>query len=160
MYKYLMKPLFIVVFLGFLPISAFAHVPYFEHKDFSERRPFVVRHTIEQSIAVYAGLENDDTGYSEDVDVYVFDIDETARIYLEVLVPVCEGYEEFVPYTVAMIELDEGPLVTAQLTDVEHDEVEIGMPVEMVTRKLREDGEDGLIVYGYKFRKRLQQQTA
>jgi uncharacterized OB-fold protein len=67
------------------------------------------------------------------------------------------GYEEFVPYTVALVELDEGPLVTAQLTDVEQDEIEIGMPVEMVTRKLREEGEDGLIVYGYKFRKHLQQ---
>jgi uncharacterized OB-fold protein len=62
------------------------------------------------------------------------------------------GYEEFVPYTVALIELDEGPLVTAQLTDVDHDEIEIGMPVEMVTRKLREEGDDGLIIYGYKFR--------
>lgn len=62
------------------------------------------------------------------------------------------GYEAFVPYTVALVELEEGPLVTAQLTDVDHDEVEIGMRVEMVTRKLREEGEDGLIVYGYKFR--------
>lgn len=63
------------------------------------------------------------------------------------------GYEEFVPYTVALIQLDEGPLVTGQLTDLDPDEVEIGMPVEMVTRKIREDGDDGLIVYGYKFRK-------
>ncbi len=62
------------------------------------------------------------------------------------------GYEEFVPYTVALVRLDEGPLVTAQLTDVDRSEVEIGMKVEMVTRKLREEGEDGLIVYGYKFR--------
>ena len=62
------------------------------------------------------------------------------------------GYEEFVPYTVALVELDEGPLVTGQLTDADQDEIEIGMPVEMVTRKLREEGEDGLIVYGYKFR--------
>jgi hypothetical protein len=35
---------------------------------------------------------------------------------------------------------------------VDLEDVEIGMPVEMVTRKLREEGEDGLIVYGYKFR--------
>jgi uncharacterized OB-fold protein len=67
------------------------------------------------------------------------------------------GYEDFVPYTVALVELDEGPLVTGQLTDVDKDEVEIGMPVEMVTRKLREEGEDGLIVYGYKFRKPLEE---
>jgi len=63
-----------------------------------------------------------------------------------------EGFEEFVPYTVALVELEEGPMITAQLTDVEVDEVEIGMPVEMVTRRMQEDGEDGLIVYGYKFR--------
>jgi len=63
-----------------------------------------------------------------------------------------KGFEEFVPYTVALVRLDEGPMITAQLTDVEAEEVEIGMPVEMITRRMQEDGEDGLIVYGYKFR--------
>ncbi|MFQ6015330.1 MAG: Zn-ribbon domain-containing OB-fold protein [Anaerolineae bacterium] len=63
-----------------------------------------------------------------------------------------DGFEEYVPYTVALVRLDEGPLITAQLTDLEPDEVEIGMKVEMVTRKLQEYNEDGLIVYGYKFR--------
>ena len=44
-------------------------------------------------------------------------------------------------------------MVTAQLTDLGEEPVEIGMPVEMVTRKLREDGDErGMIVYGYKFR--------
>jgi uncharacterized OB-fold protein len=52
----------------------------------------------------------------------------------------------------AMIRLEEGPLVTAQLTDLGNRAVEIGMPVEMVTRKLRSDGERGMLVYGYKFR--------
>jgi uncharacterized protein len=66
-----------------------------------------------------------------------------------------EGYEEMAPYTVALVKLEEGPLITAQLTDVANDEVEIGMPVEMVTRKLRTQGEEGLIIYGYKFRPRL-----
>ena len=62
------------------------------------------------------------------------------------------GFEEFAPYTVALVRLEEGPLVTAQLTDVNNAEVKIGMPVEMVTRKLREEGEEGQIIYGYKFR--------
>ena len=65
-----------------------------------------------------------------------------------------EGYEEYVPYAVALVKLEEGPLVTAQLTDVQPEQVEIGMPVEMVTRKVREFGEDGVILYGYKFRPR------
>jgi len=33
------------------------------------------------------------------------------------------------------------------------------MPVEMVTRRLREDGSKGMIVYGYKFRPSLHAQT-
>lgn len=67
-----------------------------------------------------------------------------------------EGFEEYVPYTVGLIRLDDGPLLSAQLTDVDPDEVSIGMKVEMVTRKLKEKGENGLIIYGYKFRPLLQ----
>jgi uncharacterized OB-fold protein len=63
-----------------------------------------------------------------------------------------EGYEENVPYTVGLVKLEEGPLVTAQLTDVEPEEVKVGMSVEMVTRKIRQEGKRGVIVYGYKFR--------
>jgi len=63
------------------------------------------------------------------------------------------GYEASAPYAVALVKLEEGPMVTAQLTDLGDRAVEIGMPVEMVTRKIRSDGDDrGMIVYGYKFR--------
>jgi hypothetical protein len=62
------------------------------------------------------------------------------------------GYEEQKPYTIALVRLEEGPMVTAQLTDVDNADVRIGMPVEMVTRKLREEGAEGQIIYGYKFR--------
>ena len=66
------------------------------------------------------------------------------------------GFDMNVPYTVALVKLEEGPLVTAQLTDLGDQPVEIGMPVEMVTRKMRNDGDErGMIVYGYKFRPRL-----
>ena len=63
-----------------------------------------------------------------------------------------QGYEEQKPYTIALVRLDDGPMVTAQLTDVDNGDVRIGMPVEMVTRKLREEGPEGQIIYGYKFR--------
>lgn len=63
-----------------------------------------------------------------------------------------EGFEGYVPYVVALIDLEEGPRITAQLTDVDVAQVEIGMPVEMVVRKWSEQGEQGMIVYGYKFR--------
>jgi scaffold protein (connect acetoacetyl-CoA thiolase and HMG-CoA synthase) len=67
------------------------------------------------------------------------------------------AFEEYTPYTVALVKLTEGPLITAQLTDVETEEVSIGMPVEMVTRKLSQEGEEGQILYGYKFRPLLRQ---
>ncbi len=67
------------------------------------------------------------------------------------------GYEENAPYTVALVKLQEGPVVTAQLTDLGEEPVKIGMPVEMVTRKIRtDDGARGIIVYGYKFRPVMQ----
>ncbi len=63
------------------------------------------------------------------------------------------GFEEQAPYTIALVKLMEGPMVTAQLTDLGDEPVRIGMPVEMVTRKIRNDGDErGIIVYGYKFR--------
>ncbi len=72
-----------------------------------------------------------------------------------------QGYEGTTPYTVAMVKLEEGPLVTAQLTDLGGEPVEIGMPVEMVTRKIKDDGDErGIIVYGYKFRPTLARQAA
>jgi len=59
------------------------------------------------------------------------------------------------PYVVAMIELEEGIKITAQLTDVEPQDVAVGLAVEMVTRRLQTQGERGYLVYGYKFRPRI-----
>lgn len=87
------------------------------------------------------------------------------------------GFEDYTPYYPAIIQLEEGPLVTAQLTDLDwHEEpeiidgeerqvkkihVEIGMPVEIVTRLLKEVGPKGrgLLIYGYKFRPVLEKQV-
>jgi uncharacterized protein len=62
------------------------------------------------------------------------------------------AFEAYAPYTMALVKLAEGPMITAQLTDVDATEVFVGMPVEMVTRKLSEEGEEGQILYSYKFR--------
>ncbi|NOX90861.1 MAG: Zn-ribbon domain-containing OB-fold protein [Calditrichaeota bacterium] len=69
-----------------------------------------------------------------------------------ILYQTSERYEEYVPYIVALIDLEDGPRITAQLTDIDLNQVKIGMPVEMVIRKYFEEGETGPIVYGYKFR--------
>lgn len=63
------------------------------------------------------------------------------------------GFEGTAPYTVAIVQLDEGPMVTAQLTDMGDEPAQIGMPVEMVTRLLRQDSDErSTLIYGYKFR--------
>lgn len=64
------------------------------------------------------------------------------------------SFEEQAPYILALVKLDEGAIVTAQLTDVDV-AIEIGDRVEMVTRKLSTEGKQGTIVYGYKFRPTL-----
>ncbi|MDZ7587501.1 MAG: OB-fold domain-containing protein [Patescibacteria group bacterium] len=66
-------------------------------------------------------------------------------------------FVDLAPYYVALVDLDEGPRVTAMLSDLDTDlpideRIKIGQKVEMVTRKLRQDGDRGMIVYGYKFR--------
>ena len=63
-----------------------------------------------------------------------------------------EGFTKFVPYIVALVKLEEGPLITAMLTDVDNKDVFIGIKVEMVTRLKRDMGKGGMLVYGYMFR--------
>lgn len=56
------------------------------------------------------------------------------------------------PYTMAIIEMDEGVRLTSQLIDVKPQDVKIGMKVQATFRKLGQDGAAGVIHYGYKFR--------
>ena len=65
-----------------------------------------------------------------------------------------EDFEEQVPYPIAIIKLEEGPQVTAQIVDCKINEVKIGMKVESTFRKIVQDGSTGAIYYGYKFKKR------
>ncbi len=62
------------------------------------------------------------------------------------------AFKREIPYVMALIKLDEGPSITAQVVDCNPDEVDIGRRVHMVFRKIREDGKNGIIEYGYKFR--------
>jgi len=59
------------------------------------------------------------------------------------------------PYVVALIKLDEGVMLTAQIIDVEPGDVRIGMRVWASFRKLGEEGPWGVIHYGYKFHPEL-----
>lgn len=64
-----------------------------------------------------------------------------------------DAFTEQAPYVIALVELEEGPRVTAQLTDLGDTQPYVGMPVEMVTRRLRTvSARRGIVLYGYKFR--------
>ena len=64
-----------------------------------------------------------------------------------------EAFEEQVPYPIAIIQLEEGPKVTAQIVDCNIEDVHIGMKVQSTFRKIQQDGSTGAIYYGYKFKK-------
>ncbi len=61
-----------------------------------------------------------------------------------------EGFEKHVPYAMALVQLDEGPVVSSHIVG-DHKNIVIGKPVRMVFRKLYEDGAAGVINYGFKF---------
>lgn len=63
-----------------------------------------------------------------------------------------EEFKTIAPYVVAIVELEEGAKITTQIVDCKPEDVEIGDEVEMVFRKIKEEGDDGVISYGYKFR--------
>ena len=62
------------------------------------------------------------------------------------------GFGSQTPYALAVIELEEGPRITAQVTDCDPNQIGIGDEVEMVFRRMGEEGQEGIIYYGYKAR--------
>lgn len=60
-------------------------------------------------------------------------------------------FEIIKPYVMAMIKLDEGIMISAQVIDCEPSEVDIGMRVRSTMRRLGDEGPGGVIHYGYKF---------
>ena len=79
-----------------------------------------------------------------------------------------DAFKNQIPYVLAIIELDEGARITAQVVDVpfpkdvceqpgeaekqQIDCLEIGSRVTSVFRKISEAGKSGTIHYGYKFK--------
>ena len=63
-----------------------------------------------------------------------------------------DAFAQETPYAVGVVELENGVRVTGQIVDCVPDEIDIGRPVRIVFRKIQEEGDSGLICYGYKFR--------
>jgi uncharacterized protein len=63
-----------------------------------------------------------------------------------------EEFKLISPYVVAIIELEEGAKITSQIVDSKDEDIQIGDEVELVFRKIKEEGDEGVISYGYKFK--------
>ncbi len=61
-----------------------------------------------------------------------------------------DAFSKQTPFVIAIIETDEGARLTAQVVDCEPEEVRIGARVELVFRKIINEGHSGIINYGYK----------
>ena len=54
------------------------------------------------------------------------------------------------PFPVAIIETEEGARLTAQVVDCDEKDLKIGADVQLVFRKIMEEGASGIIKYAYK----------
>ncbi len=63
-----------------------------------------------------------------------------------------DEFKNISPYAVAIIELEEGAKITSQIVDCNTEDIEIGQEVELVFRRIRAEGDEGVISYGYKFK--------
>jgi len=61
-----------------------------------------------------------------------------------------DQFNEQVPYSIAIVELNEGVRITTQVVDCKPEDMAIGKPVKIVFRKIQEEGKTGIICYGYK----------
>jgi len=66
-----------------------------------------------------------------------------------------EGFRDQSPLLIGLIELPNGAKVISQLTDVDVEDVKVGMKLEAVLRRVQVDREEGLIYYALKFRPKL-----
>ncbi|BEP16760.1 Zn-ribbon domain-containing OB-fold protein [Pyrofollis japonicus] len=73
-----------------------------------------------------------------------------------IIYTVMDGFRHKAPLPIAIVRLDNGldngARVLAPLTDIDPEEIKTGMRVEAVLRRIKQDGEHGLIAYGVAFR--------
>lgn len=61
-------------------------------------------------------------------------------------------FKRYAPYTVVMVEFENGERSTGPLVDSAGGNIKEGMPVVAVLRKVRESSAEDVIAYGIKFR--------
>jgi uncharacterized OB-fold protein len=62
-----------------------------------------------------------------------------------------QPFADQAPYAVGIVELDDGARLTGQIVDCHFEDLKIGGRVRIEFRKVFQEGEAGVIYYGYKF---------
>jgi uncharacterized OB-fold protein len=76
----------------------------------------------------------------------------TGKLLTYTIIRVAPGpFCDQAPYAVGIAELDDGVRLTAQVVDCDFAALKVGLRVRTEFRKVSEDGEAGIIHYGYKF---------
>lgn len=60
------------------------------------------------------------------------------------------GFANQVPYVVAVLEMDDGTRLMAQVADVAPEDMATALRIRLEFRKVREEGRSGIICYGHK----------
>lgn len=81
----------LAVWIG--PAKTAAYVPYLEDIDYPAETPFPVPQPIEKSRAFYGWFDS-----GSDIDIFAFEITGPVRLFAQALVPVCQGYEDLLPW--------------------------------------------------------------
>ena len=78
-------------------------------------------------------------------------IGKTGTIIAFTLIRVPPGeFTDQAPYPVALVELDDGKRITAQLVDCEFHDITIGKKIITIIRRVMKPNEEGVIPYGIK----------
>ncbi len=59
--------------------------------------------------------------------------------YIVTRQPIHPALVDYTPFATVQIELDEGPIMTSNIIDVPPDEIEIGLPVQVVFQRIDDD---------------------
>ena len=59
-------------------------------------------------------------------------------------------FKDEAPYAMGVVELNGGGRINTQIVDCDFDKIKIGMKVKMEFRRIQDEGEAGVIGYGYK----------
>ena len=100
-------------------------------------------------LSFYPPRQVDPTNGDTDGEMVV--LPDTGKVTTYTVIRVAPGmWGDQSPYALAVVELTDGTKVMAQMTDVDVEQVKIGMEVRMEFRRLQTESHEGVLSYAHK----------